>query len=58
MIEAGGFAPKGIGLTEAHLIASCLPTPGTILVGTRFAGQMAPARLSVPSGVDPSEKED
>jgi len=40
------------------LIASYLPTPGTILVGTRFAGQMAPARLSVPSGVDPSEKED
>jgi hypothetical protein len=29
MIEARGFASKGIGLTDAHLIASCLATPGT-----------------------------
>jgi len=29
MIEARGFASKGIGLTDAHLIASCLANPGT-----------------------------
>jgi hypothetical protein len=29
MIEARGFASKGIGLTDAHLIASCLATPGS-----------------------------
>ena len=29
MIETRGFASKGIGLTDAHLIASCLATPGT-----------------------------
>ena len=29
MIEARGLASKGIGLTDAHLIASCLATPGT-----------------------------
>ena len=29
MIESRGFASKGIGLTDAHLIASCLATPGT-----------------------------
>lgn len=29
MIEARGLASKGIGLTVAHLIASCLATPGT-----------------------------
>ncbi|HUD74345.1 MAG TPA: type II toxin-antitoxin system VapC family toxin [Terracidiphilus sp.] len=31
MIEARGFASKGIGLTDAHLIASCLAIPGTLL---------------------------
>jgi predicted nucleic acid-binding protein len=31
MIEARGLASKGIGLTDAHLIASCLATPGTHL---------------------------
>ena len=31
MIEARGFASKGIGLTDAHLIASCLAAPGTQL---------------------------
>lgn len=31
MIEARGLASKGIGLTDAHLIASCLATPGTQL---------------------------
>lgn len=29
MIEARGLSGKGIGLTDAHLIASCLATPGT-----------------------------
>jgi predicted nucleic acid-binding protein len=29
MIEARGLVSKGIGLTDAHLIASCLATPGT-----------------------------
>ena len=29
MIEARGLASKGIGLTDAHLIASCLAAPGT-----------------------------
>jgi predicted nucleic acid-binding protein len=28
-IEARGFRSMGIGLTDAHLIASCLTTPGT-----------------------------
>lgn len=31
MIEARGLYSKGIGLTDAHLIASCLLTPGTQL---------------------------
>jgi len=31
MIEARGLASKGIGLTDAHLIASCLAIPGTHL---------------------------
>ncbi len=29
MIEAHTLYSKGIGLTDAHLIASCLTTPGT-----------------------------
>lgn len=29
MIEARNLVSKGIGLTDAHLIASCLATPGT-----------------------------
>lgn len=29
MMEARGLASRGIGLTDAHLIASCLATPGT-----------------------------
>lgn len=29
MIEARGMASKGIGLTDAHLIASCLAVRGT-----------------------------
>jgi predicted nucleic acid-binding protein len=31
MIEAHGLYSKGIGLIDAHLIASCLLTPGTKL---------------------------
>jgi predicted nucleic acid-binding protein len=31
MIEAHTLYSKGIGLTDAHLIASCLLTPGTQL---------------------------
>jgi hypothetical protein len=31
MIEARALYSKGIGLTDAHLIASCLLTPGTQL---------------------------
>ena len=29
MIEARGLASKGVGLTDAHLIASCLAVSGT-----------------------------
>lgn len=31
MIEARALWSKGIGLTDAHLLASCLVTPGTVL---------------------------
>jgi hypothetical protein len=31
MIETRGLYSKGIGLTDAHLIASCLASPGTLL---------------------------
>jgi hypothetical protein len=31
MIETQSLYSKGIGLTDAHLIASCLMTPGTQL---------------------------
>ena len=31
MIEARTLWSKGIGLTDAHLLASCLVTPGTVL---------------------------
>jgi predicted nucleic acid-binding protein len=31
MIEARNLDAQGIGLTDAHLIASCLATPGTLL---------------------------
>lgn len=31
MIEAHAIYSKGIGLTDAHLLASCLMTPGTQL---------------------------
>ena len=31
MIEARTLCSKGIGLTDAHLLASCLAAPGTLL---------------------------
>jgi predicted nucleic acid-binding protein len=31
MIETRGLYSQGIGLTDAHLIASCLASPGTLL---------------------------
>jgi hypothetical protein len=31
MIETRGLFSKGIGLTDAHLVASCLVTTGTLL---------------------------
>jgi predicted nucleic acid-binding protein len=31
MIEKRGLFSKGIGLTDAHLVASCLANPGTLL---------------------------
>lgn len=31
MIEARKLHTRGIGLTDAHLLASCLTTPGTLL---------------------------
>ncbi len=31
MIEARGLFSMGIGLTDAHLIASCLTAPGTLI---------------------------
>jgi predicted nucleic acid-binding protein len=31
MVESRALYAKGIGLTDAHLLASCLVTPGTLL---------------------------
>jgi len=44
MIEARGLWAKGIGLTDAQLIASCLATPGTQIWTTdRPLGRVAEA---------------
>jgi hypothetical protein len=43
MIEARGLYARGIGLTDAHLVASCLITPGTQL-WTRDAALKAVAK--------------
>jgi predicted nucleic acid-binding protein len=43
MIEAHSLYSKGIGLTDAHMIASCLLTPGTQL-WTRDAAMEKVAR--------------
>lgn len=47
MIEAHALYSKGIGLTDTHLIASCLITPGTQL-WTRDAAMM---RAAAPFGI-------
>jgi hypothetical protein len=47
MIEAHSLYSKGIGLTDAHLIASCLLTPGTQLWTRDGALQRAAATLGV-----------
>ncbi len=51
MIEAHGLYSKGIGLTDAYLIASCLLTPGTQL-WTRD-GALEKVARAVGVGVNP-----
>lgn len=43
MIEARGLFAKGIGLIDAHLLASCLLTPG-VMLWTRDAALAKAAR--------------
>jgi hypothetical protein len=52
MIEAHSLYAKGIGLTDAHLIASCLLTPGTRL-WTRDAARKKVA-LALGALIDPA----
>jgi hypothetical protein len=47
MIEAHSLYSKGIGLTDAHLIASCLMTPGTQLWTRDGALQKVAATLGI-----------
>jgi hypothetical protein len=47
MIEARGLYSKGIGLTDAHLIASCLMTPGTQLWTHDSAMEKVAAALGI-----------
>ena len=49
MIEARGLWSKGIGLTDAQLIASCLATPGTQIwtIDGPLVGPHASARSSL-----------
>jgi hypothetical protein len=47
MIEARGLYSKGIGLTDAHLIASCLMTPGTQLWTRDSAMEKVAAALGI-----------
>lgn len=47
MIEAHALYSKGIGLTDAHLIASCLLTPGTQLWTRDAAMEKAAKGLGV-----------
>jgi predicted nucleic acid-binding protein len=51
MIEAHALYSKGIGLTDASLIASCLLTPGTQL--WTFDGAMERAAKSVGIPINP-----
>ena len=47
MIEAHTLYSKGIGLTDAHLIASCLITPGTQLWTRDVAMKKVAAALGI-----------
>jgi predicted nucleic acid-binding protein len=47
MIEAHTLYSKGIGLTDAHLIASCLITPGTQLWTRDIAMKKVSAALGI-----------
>jgi predicted nucleic acid-binding protein len=47
MIESHALYSKGIGLTDAHLIASCLMTPGTQLWTRDVALKKAGAALGI-----------
>jgi hypothetical protein len=47
MIEARSLYAKGVGLTDAHLMASCLLTPGTQLWTRDAALQKVAASLRI-----------
>jgi predicted nucleic acid-binding protein len=47
MIEAHALYSKGIGLTDAHLIASCLLTPGTQM----WTRDVAMEKVAKPLGI-------
>jgi predicted nucleic acid-binding protein len=51
MIEAHSLYSKGIGLTDAHLIASCLLTPGTQLWTHDAALQKAAKALGISTDI-------
>ena len=53
MIESHALYSKGIGLTDAHLIASCLMTEGTRLL--TLDGKMAKVANALGILVNPSE---
>ena len=48
MIEAHALYSRGIGLTDAHLIASCLMTPGTQLWTRDGAMENVAKALGIP----------
>ena len=48
MIEANGIYSKGIGLVDAHLLASCLLSPGTQLWTRDAALERVARALRVP----------
>jgi predicted nucleic acid-binding protein len=48
MIEAHALYSRGIGLTDAHLLASCLLTPGTRLWTLDAALERAARALGIP----------
>jgi predicted nucleic acid-binding protein len=51
MIEAHSLYSKGIGLTDAHLIASCLITPGAQLWTRDGALQRVAKSLEIDAGL-------